>query len=118
VATHGRLEIPFKNRNAYFKIWTFPRATKRQLPGHGFHTPDLHDVRLLQSVGKLVNLVCLDLSENKLESVPESIGSLACVTDLTLSHNFIEQLPDTLGETVVGFSARLPPSPFRYPILQ
>jgi len=33
LTTHGRLVIPFENRNACFKIWTFPRATKLQLPG-------------------------------------------------------------------------------------
>jgi len=41
LATQGRFAIPYKNRNACFKIWTFPRATKRQLPGHGLYTPVL-----------------------------------------------------------------------------
>ena len=35
LVTYGRLAIPFKNRNARFKIWIleFPQATKFQLPG-------------------------------------------------------------------------------------
>ena len=34
LATHGRLSIPFKNRNACFNIWTFPQAIELQLPSH------------------------------------------------------------------------------------
>jgi len=45
---HGLLAIPLKNRNAYFQIWTFQRATKIQFSGyfwpagHGLHTSALH----------------------------------------------------------------------------
>ena len=56
---------------------------------------------IFQSIGKLRNLVCLDLSENKLESIPDSIGDLTNMTDLTLSHNFISSLPDTIGRLFI-----------------
>ena len=42
---HGRLEVLFKQCNACFKLWTFPRASTFQLlgqfwpVGHGLHTP-------------------------------------------------------------------------------
>lgn len=52
---------------------------------------------VLQNIGHLVKLTCLDLTENKLESIPDSIGGLVAVTDLTLSHNFLEALPDSVG---------------------
>jgi len=29
--------------NTLIEIWTFPWATKLQLPGHGLHTPALAD---------------------------------------------------------------------------
>ena len=35
LAAQGRLAL-------YLKIWSFPRATKLLLPGHGLHTPDLN----------------------------------------------------------------------------
>ena len=43
----------------------------------------------------------MDLSENKLESIPDSIGDLTNMTDLTLSHNFISSLPDTIGRLFI-----------------
>jgi len=43
--------------------------------------------------------VCLDLSENKLETIPDSIGELLNLTDLTLSSNCLEVLPDSIGKT-------------------
>jgi len=42
-----KLALSFKNRNACFKIWTFPRATKHQLGGHGLHTPGVQFYQIL-----------------------------------------------------------------------
>lgn len=42
-------------------------------------------------------LTQLDLSENKIEYIPDEIGTLTNLTDLILSQNQIEQLPDTIG---------------------
>jgi len=52
LATHGRLAITFKNRNACFTIWHFPWATKPQFlgqfwaAGHGFHTTVLQSYEI------------------------------------------------------------------------
>ena len=56
---------------------------------------------LIQTIGKLKNLVCLDLTENKLEMLPDTIGDLQSVTDLTLSNNALEELPDSIGKVRV-----------------
>ncbi|CAB0010923.1 unnamed protein product [Nesidiocoris tenuis] len=52
--------------------------------------------RLLE-IGGLKALTCLDVSENRLEDLPEEIGGLENLTDLHLSQNVIETLPDGLG---------------------
>lgn len=51
----------------------------------------------MQEIGNLKNLVCLDVSENRLEDLPEEIGGLENLTDLHLSQNVIETLPDGIG---------------------
>lgn len=51
-----------------------------------------------QEIGNLKNLVCLDVSENRLEDLPEEIGGLENLTDLHLSQNVIEILPDGIGQ--------------------
>uniref|UniRef100_A0A3B3T4T8 Leucine rich repeat containing 1 n=1 Tax=Paramormyrops kingsleyae TaxID=1676925 RepID=A0A3B3T4T8_9TELE len=48
-------------------------------------------------MGSLRNLLCLDMSENKLEHLPEEIGSLVSLTDLLLSQNLIDVLPESIG---------------------
>lgn len=40
----------------------------------------------------------LDVSENKLEALPDEIGGLGKLTDLLLSQNHLEILPDGVGE--------------------
>ena len=50
-----------------------------------------------QEINRLQQLQQLDLSENKLESLPEEIGGLYSLTDLVLSKNSLEQLPASFG---------------------
>ena len=56
---------------------------------------------LLQELGRLKRLTQLDVSENKLERLPEEIGGLVSLTDLLLSQNQLEFLPDGIGQSHV-----------------
>ena len=49
-------------------------------------------------MGGLKRLSQLDVSENKLEDLPEEIGLLESLTDLHLSINLLERLPDSIGK--------------------
>uniref|UniRef100_A0A673FUI7 Leucine-rich repeat-containing protein 1-like n=1 Tax=Sinocyclocheilus rhinocerous TaxID=307959 RepID=A0A673FUI7_9TELE len=44
------------------------------------------------------SLTCLDVSENKLEHLPEEMGNLLSLTDLLVSQNLIDMLPEGLGK--------------------
>ena len=44
------------------------------------------------------SLLCLDVSENKMERLPEELGGLVALTDLLVSQNLIDSLPDSIGE--------------------
>lgn len=46
------------------------------------------------------SLLCLDVSENRIERVPEEIGGLVLLTDLLVSQNLIDALPESIGEHV------------------
>jgi len=50
-----------------------------------------------KAVGNLKNLTQLDVSENKLEQLPEEIAGLTQLTDFILSQNHLEYLPEGLG---------------------
>lgn len=50
-----------------------------------------------QELGNLRRLVCLDVSENRLEALPAELGGLALLTDLLLSQNLLQRLPDGIG---------------------
>jgi len=52
----------------------------------------------LKEVGTLKKLTQLDISENKVERLPDTIGQLHSLTDLHLSDNLIDYLPDSLGQ--------------------
>lgn len=52
----------------------------------------------MQELGNLRRLVCLDVSENKLEHLPDEIGGLVVLTDLLLSQNLLEVIPEGIGE--------------------
>jgi len=43
----------------------------------------------------------LDVSENKLERLPDTVGELDHLTDLYLSDNQIDCLPDTFGPSTL-----------------
>jgi len=51
----------------------------------------------LKEIGALKQLMQLDVSENKLERLPDSIGQLDRLSDLHLSDNQIDYLPDSFG---------------------
>uniref|UniRef100_A0A8C7US08 Protein scribble homolog n=1 Tax=Oncorhynchus mykiss TaxID=8022 RepID=A0A8C7US08_ONCMY len=48
-------------------------------------------------LGNLQRLVCLDVSENRLEELPSELSGLLALTDLLLSHNLLEVVPDSIG---------------------
>lgn len=41
--------------------------------------------------------MCLDVSENKLEGLPQELGGLENLTDLLVSENSIEVIPESIG---------------------
>lgn len=53
---------------------------------------------LPDSIGKLSDLVTLDLSENRLLALPPTIGALSSLTRLDLHSNRIAELPDSIGD--------------------
>ncbi|EOA30300.1 hypothetical protein CARUB_v10013425mg [Capsella rubella] len=55
---------------------------------------------LPDSIGKLLSLVRLDLSENCIMVLPETIGGLLSLTKLDLHSNRIGQLPESIGDLV------------------
>ena len=52
----------------------------------------------VKALGNLKNLTQLDVSENKLEQLPEEIAGLTQLTDCILSQNHLEYLPEGLGK--------------------
>ncbi|XP_015066732.1 plant intracellular Ras-group-related LRR protein 4-like [Solanum pennellii] len=50
------------------------------------------------SLGKLSNLVTLDLSENRIAVLPTTIGGLSSLQKLDLHGNKIVELPDSIGD--------------------
>ncbi|EEF29900.1 plant intracellular Ras-group-related LRR protein 4 [Ricinus communis] len=53
---------------------------------------------LPDSIGKLSNLVSLDLSENRIVALPATIGGLSSLTKLDLHSNKIAELPESIGD--------------------
>ena len=51
-----------------------------------------------QSIGNLRELVYLDASCNRIETLPSEIQGLESLTDLHLSKNYLQELPDTVGK--------------------
>lgn len=51
-----------------------------------------------QEIGNLKSLLCLDVSENRLERLPEEISGLTSLTDLIISQNLLETVPDGIGK--------------------
>lgn len=52
----------------------------------------------VQELGNLRRLVCLDVSENRLEELPSELNGLLALTDLLLTQNLLEVVPDSIGE--------------------
>lgn len=52
------------------------------------------------------NLLCLDVSENKLEHLPEEMACLLSLTDLLVSQNLIDALPQGIGQSLYVFLHR------------
>lgn len=50
-----------------------------------------------QELGSMKNLLCLDVSENKLEHLPEEMACLVSLSDLLVSQNIIDALPGGIG---------------------
>lgn len=44
------------------------------------------------------SLLCLDVSENKIERLPEELGCLVLLTDLLVSQNLVDILPESIGK--------------------
>lgn len=44
------------------------------------------------------SLLCLDVSENKIERLPEELGNLPLLTDLLVSQNVLDALPESIGK--------------------
>ncbi|KAJ8544744.1 hypothetical protein K7X08_017327 [Anisodus acutangulus] len=63
---------------------------RRKLPEQLEWIPD--------SLGKLSNLVTLDLSENRIDVLPTTIGGLSSLQKLDLHGNRIVELPDSIGD--------------------
>lgn len=49
------------------------------------------------------SLLCLDVSENKIESLPEELGGLESLTDLLVSQNLFDALPESIGKHVYSY---------------
>ena len=66
-------------------------------------TVDLHG-NMIHTLGKeggfsrLLSMHTLDLSNNRLESLPDDFGKLCSLIDLNLSHNRLRWLPESIGE--------------------
>lgn len=52
----------------------------------------------MQVIGLLRKLILLDLSMNKMESLPSEIESMNSLTDLYLSANELLELPENIGK--------------------
>jgi Leucine-rich repeat (LRR) protein len=53
---------------------------------------------VFQVIGFLENLILLDISMNKLETLPPEIESMKSLTDLYLSENELLELPENIGK--------------------
>lgn len=58
-------------------------------------------------MGSMKSLLCLDVSENKIERLPEELGGLLSLADLLVSQNLIEALPENIGKHSRLISSKL-----------
>ena len=64
---------------------------------------------VLQELGNLRRLVCLDVSENRLEELPSEMCGLIALTDLLLTQNLLELVPDGIGNNASSRAPSLTP---------
>ncbi len=55
---------------------------------------------LPEIIGKLINLKALEVSHNELTELPDSIGNLANLKELLLDNNQLTKLPESIGNLV------------------
>ena len=56
---------------------------------------------IYQEIGNLKKLQIFDVSENKIEYLPDEISGCVGLTDFHLSQNLLEELPDTVGKWLI-----------------
>jgi Leucine-rich repeat (LRR) protein len=55
----------------------------------------------MKEICNLKKLTQLDLSENKVERLPDELGNMQSLSDLLLSQNQLDYLPDSIGKCLV-----------------
>ena len=97
--------VPFLSHDCYVLLLPVLKilSSVTQLASHSIHDTLMHNHIAFtnfgfQAIGQLKQLSQLDISENKLEDLPEEIGDLTSLTDFHLSMNLIERLPDSIGK--------------------
>lgn len=53
------------------------------------------------------SLLCVDVSENKIQRLPEELGGLLSLADLLVSQNLIDALPESIGNHLHSLSSQL-----------
>ena len=61
----------------------------------------------VQELGRLREMQFLELSENRLESLPAEMGYLTELQDCYLSENLLTELPETFGREFWSYTCRL-----------
>ena len=61
----------------------------------------------VQELGRLREMQFLELSENRLESLPAEMGYLTELQDCYLSENLLTELPETFGREFWSYTYRL-----------
>lgn len=66
----------------------------------------LHCVSM-KEICNLKKLTQLDLSENKVERLPDELGGMISLSDLLLSQNQLDYLPDSIGQYLIYCSLKV-----------
>ena len=76
------------------QTWIWGSSLKLFNPANHIHMI----ICVLQSIGNLKQLMFLDLSKNRVETLPTEIEGCVALADLHLSINMLQHLPESLGE--------------------